>query len=97
MCHQDQGSQYTSYEYVNMVLKSNMRLSYSTPGTPTDNPGQESFFGRLKNECQDDFNEAKNFRQLEKIIKNRVKYYNKKRLHRSLGCISPWRFTKQFI
>ena len=74
-----------------------MRLSYSTPGTPTDNPGQESFFGRLKDECQDDFNEAKDFRKLEKIIKKRIKYYNKKRLHRSLECKTPWRFTKQFI
>ena len=97
LCHQDQGSQYTSYEYVNTVLQSNMRLSYSTPGTPTDNPGQESFFGRLKDECQDDFNEAKDFRKLEKIIKKRIKYYNKKRLHRSLECKTPWRFTKQFI
>ena len=97
LCHQDQGSQYTSYEYVNTVLQSNMRLSYSTPGTPTDNPGQESFFGRLKEECQDDFNEAKNFKQLERIIKKRMSYYNKKRLHRSLKCKSPWRFIKQFI
>jgi transposase InsO family protein len=45
--HQDQGSQYTSYQYVEEVLKFGT-LSYSTPGTPTDNPGQESFSDALK-------------------------------------------------
>ena len=41
LVHQDQGSQYTSYEYVDKVLQT-ATLSYSTPGTPTENPGQES-------------------------------------------------------
>lgn len=48
ICHQDQGSQYTSHEYADTILKSKMRLSYSSTGTPTENPGQESFFGRFK-------------------------------------------------
>jgi transposase InsO family protein len=48
--HQDQGSQYTSYEYVDAVLKNRHILSYSTPGTLTENPRQESFFGRFKDE-----------------------------------------------
>lgn len=50
--HSDQGSQYTSYEYVTDILKLGI-LSYSNPGTPTENSGQESFFGRLKGECRD--------------------------------------------
>ena len=82
--HQDQGSQFTSYEYVDKVLKNKMILSYSTPGTPTDNPGQESFFGRLKDECQDEFNEAKNFKEIKKIMKRKINYYNKKRIHTSI-------------
>src|SRR3990167_7781170 len=41
LIHQDQGSQYTSYQYVEAGLKYGI-LSYSTPGTPTENPGQES-------------------------------------------------------
>ncbi|MCG2697779.1 IS3 family transposase [Candidatus Parcubacteria bacterium] len=97
LCHQDQGSQYTGYSYVDFVLKSNMRLSYSTPGTPTDNPGQESFFGRLKEECQDEFNETITFKELEKFINKRMKYYNRKRIHTSADYQSPIKFTKLFI
>jgi len=95
--HQDQGSQFTSYRYVDIVLKNKIILSYSTPGTPTDNPGQESFFGRLKDECQDEFNEAKNIKQLKKILKRRINYYNKKRIHTSIQYKSPERYTINFI
>jgi transposase InsO family protein len=97
LSHSDQGSQYTSYEYTDCVLKSNMILSYSTPGTPTENPGQESFFGRLKEECQDEFNEIKSFEELEKFIKKRMKYYNTNRIHTSTGLKSPLKFTRSFI
>lgn len=97
LSHSDQGSQYTSYEYTDRVLKSNMILSYSTPGTPTENPGQESFFGRLKEECQDEFNEIKSFEELEKFIAKRMRYYNSKRIHTSAGFKSPFKFTQSFI
>jgi transposase InsO family protein len=97
LCHSDQGSQYTSYEYTDRVLKSNMILSYSTPGTPTENPGQESFFGRLKEDCQDEFNEIKSFEELEKFIAKRIKYYNTKRIHTSAGFKAPLKFTQIFI
>jgi putative transposase len=97
ICHQDQGSQYTSYEYVDYGLKLNMRLSYSTPGTPTDNPGQESFFGRFKEENQGEFNEIESFKELEKYIKKRIDYYNKRRIHTSVKYQAPMKFTKLFI
>ena len=97
LCHQDQGSQYTSYEYVDAVLKSNMRLSYSTPGTPTENPGQESFFGRFKDENQDEINEIGDFKELKRFIVRRINYYNRKRIHTSTGYKTPLKFTNQFI
>ena len=97
ICHQDQGSQYTSYEYVEQVLKSKMILSYSTPGTPTDNPGQESFFGRLKDECRDEINEITDFKELKKFISKRINYYNHKRIHTSINYQAPLKFTKKFI
>lgn len=97
LCHSDQGSQYTSYIYANLVLMSNMILSYSTPGTPTENPGQESFFGRLKEDCQDEFNEIKTFNELERYLAKRMKYYNTKRIHTSTGLKAPLKFTQTFI
>lgn len=97
ICHQDQGSQYTSHKYADAVLKSKMVLSYSTPGTPTENPGQESFFGRFKDECQEEINDIENFKQLKKFIQKRMNYYNNERLHTSLKNQTPKKFTKLFI
>jgi len=97
LCHSDQGSQYTSYEYVDRVIKHNLRLSYSTPGTPTDNPGQESFFGRLKEERQDEISEVSDFKELQRFLRGKIRYYNRRRLHTSLGNQAPLKFTKQFI
>jgi len=97
ICHQDQGSQYTSYDYVEEVLKSKITLSYSTPGTPTENPGQESFFGRLKDECKDEFKEMETFEKLKKLISKKISYYNNERLHTSIGLQSPRKFTLNFI
>lgn len=97
LCHQDQGSQYTSYEYTNAVMKNKVILSYSTPGTPTENPGQESFFGRFKEEWQDEYNEIDNFKDLEKFIIKKLKYYNEKRIHTSIGLQAPQKFTAKFI
>lgn len=97
LCHQDQGSQYTGYEYTDAVMKNNIILSYSTPGTPTENPGQESFFGRFKDEWQDEYNEINNFKDLEKFIIKKLNYYNEKRIHTSVGCQAPQKFTANFI
>lgn len=96
-CHQDQGSQYTSYEYVEEVLKNKIVLSYSTPGTPTENPGQESFFGRMKDECKDELLEMKTFEELKKLIVRKIRYYNNERIHTSINLQSPKKFTSNFI
>jgi len=97
LCHSDQGSQYTSYEYVDEVLKNKIALSYSTPGVPTENPGQESFFGRLKDECKDEFREMETFEELNKLIAKKIGYYNNERLHTSLCLRAPRKFTLDFI
>lgn len=94
--HSDQGSQYTSYEYVNAVLQIGT-ISYSTPGTPTENPGQESFFGRFKDEWRDEINELNSFREVKKFIEKKIKYYNFKRLHTSIGNQTPYFFTKDSL
>ncbi len=97
LCHSDQGSQYTSYEYIDMVLKNKIILSYSTPGTPTENPGQESFFGRFKDENKHEFLEIETFEELKKLISKRISYYNGKRLHTSINLKSPKKYTLNFI
>lgn len=94
--HQDRGSQYTSHAYVQAAL-SWTRLSYSNPGTPTHNPGQESFFGRFKDQWKDEIAEIETFEELEKFVKAKINYYNYERRHTSIGNISPYKFTKSFL
>jgi len=94
--HSDQGSQFTSYEYVNAILKIG-KLSYSTPGTPTENPGQESFFGRFKDEWKEEIKELQSFSEVEKFIESKIKYYNFKRLHTSIKNQTPYFFTKNSL
>jgi putative transposase len=96
LIHQDRGSQYTSHLYVRSVL-SMARISYSNPGTPTHNPGHESFFGRFKDEWRDEIAEIETFEELERFIKNKINYYNQERRHTSIGNISPQKFTKSFL
>jgi len=96
LCHQDRGSQYTSHAYVQAALEWTT-LSYSNPGTPTHNPGQESFFGRLKDQWRDEIAEIETFEQLEMFVKDKINYYNYERRHTSIGNISPYKFTKSFL
>lgn len=94
--HQDRGSQYTSYAYVDTVLRVGT-LSYSSPGTPTDNGGQESFFGRFKDEWRDDMSELQDIQKVERFIRNKIQYYNHHRLHTSIGYQTPFAFTKSVL
>ena len=96
LLHQDRGSQYTSHQYVKAGLEFG-RLSYSDPGTPTHNPGQESFFGRFKDEWKEEIAEIETFENLTKFVKAKIKYYNYERRHTSIGLVTPWDFTKSFL
>jgi putative transposase len=94
--HSDRGSQYTSYEYAEAAIKLG-KLSYSTPGTPTENPGQESFFGRFKDEWKEEIKELKSFPEVKKFIQSKIKYYNYQRLHTSIQNQTPYFFTKNAL
>ena len=94
--HQDRGTQYTSHIYVKEALEFTT-LSYSNPGTPTHNPGQESFFGRFKDEWKTEIAEIETFEELEKFVEQKIKYYNYERRHTSIGLVTPWEHTKMFL
>ncbi len=92
--HQDQGSVFKAYKYVQELIKRGITLSYSRKGTPSDNPEMESFFGRMKKEKKQFFIEAETLKELEQMIHDAIKYYNTKRRHSSLGNKSPDNFIK---
>jgi len=95
--HQDQGSPYTSGDYVTAVLENQAFVSFSRPATPGDNPVNESFFSRFKAEWGEQVVEAKTFEALRQLVSQAIAYYNTERYHTSIGCQTPTQFTKQFF
>ena len=93
--HQDQGSVYTGYEYVGELVKGGVKVSYSRVGTPSDNPGMESFFGRLKDEWADVFAAAQTESEVIELINRALSYYNEKRRHSSIDYLAPDDFIKR--
>jgi transposase InsO family protein len=90
--HSDQGLQYCSYEYVNILKDYGIEISMSGKANPYDNAKIESFFRTLKVEEVYMF-EYETYKDiLERIPYFIEEVYNKKRLHSSLGYMPPEEF-----
>ncbi len=91
--HSDQGSQYTSHDYLRLLEKDNVLLSMSDVGRCYDNAMQESFWGTLKTECADrPFPSRAAARQA--IFEYIEVWYNRQRRHSALGYLSPCAFEQ---
>ncbi len=66
--HQDQGSPYTSGDYVTTVLENQVFVSSSQPAIPGDNPVNESFFSGFKAEWSEQVVEMKTFETLCRLL-----------------------------
>ena len=90
--HSDQGVQYASHEYVDMLEKHGIRVSMSRRGNPYDNAFAESFMKTLKAE-EVYMNEYRTFDEAHVNIKEFIEeVYNSKRLHSSIGYVPPNEF-----
>lgn len=93
--HSDQGVQYASNQYVNLLKDHNFQISMSRKGNPYDNAFVESFIKTLKYE-EVHLNEYDTFSDaLDNIGRFIDDVYNKKRLHSSLGYKSPDDFERE--
>lgn len=93
--HSDQGSQYTSATYLNCLAAARSQLSMSRVGNCYDNAVMESFFGTLKTECvTGPFLTRAQARTT--IFEYMEVWYNRQRLHSTLGYYSPVAFEQQF-
>lgn len=93
--HHDQDSVYTSYDWTGQLLRQDMlRLSYALNGA-RDNPVIESFFGRFKTEGLSRFLAADDLDELERIVAERIDYYNCVRRHSSLDYRPPQTMLQQ--
>lgn len=86
--HTDQGSQYTSYDYGQVLDDARVLASMGSVGDAYDNALAESFVDSLKTELISDRVWRTNT-QLEFAILEYVAWFNTRRLHSSLGNIPP--------
>jgi putative transposase len=92
--HSDQGSQYTSAAYRTCLNTAQVQLSMSGVGNCYDNAVMESFFGTLKTECVT--HPFLTCAQAHTTIFEYLEvWYNRKRLHSTLGYHSPVDYEKQ--
>ena len=93
--HSDQGVQYASVEYVEMLEGSGAVLSMSHAGCPWENGRCESFIKTLKHEEID----ARPYRTLEELAAHVEEFieriYNPVRLHSALAYLSPVEFEQR--
>lgn len=92
--HSDQGVQYAAHEYVDLLREHGFQISMSRKGNPFDNAMVESFFKTLKSE-EVYLWEYETLADVEKRIPYFIEeVYNQKRLHSSLGYLSPNEFEQ---
>lgn len=90
--HTDRGSQYTADEYLALLKAHGIQVSMSDKGNPYDNAMMESFFSTLRAELTD--LERFPTRQMARtaVFEFIEVFYNRQRLHSSLGYRSPLTF-----
>jgi putative transposase len=86
--HSDRGCQYASSDFRNAVANAGGIQSMSGAGNPYDNACAESFFKALKVEWLG-HRHFETRRQASGAVSEYLLYYNRKRLHSSLGYLSP--------
>jgi transposase InsO family protein len=94
--HSDQGSQYTSEDYLALLAKHHMTVSMSRAGDCYDNAMMESFWGTLKAECASAPFATRAAARVA-IFDYLEVWYNRQRLHSALDYTSPARFERQQV
>ena len=95
--HSDQGVQYCSDEYTELLNEWKFQISMSRKGNPYDNAWAESFMRILKYEeiylCEyETYEDVVN--RLPRFIED---IYNRKRIHSSIGYLTPEEFEWQIM
>jgi putative transposase len=90
--HSDQGIQYAALEYVNSLHARQVQISMSAQGEPRENGYAERLIRTVKEEevdLSDYLNYADAYRQIGRFLED---VYNTKRIHSSLGYLTPLEF-----
>lgn len=93
--HSDQGFQYTSHAYHNMLPKVSAQISMSRRGNCLDNASMESFFSHLKTEGLYPY-DIRNLAEAQRRIEKYIRFYNRRRPQRKLNKLTPVEYRRQF-
>ena len=93
--HTDRGCQYTSWDFRREVAAIGGIQSMSRPGTPYDNACAETFFKTVKTEWMERFH-FRTRQEARDAIAKYILFYNRVRIHQSLGYLTPVEFEKTF-
>ncbi|OOG79690.1 transposase, partial [Hydrogenophaga sp. A37] len=93
--HSDRGRQYCSGEFQDALKDWKMRSSMSRKGNCWDNAPTESFWGRLKTASVHGHKFATRD-QAKQAVMDWMAFYNHRRLHSSLGYLSPMKFEQRW-
>lgn len=94
--HSDRGGQYASVTYQALLASFDITVSMSRTADPYDNALMESCIGTLKTECADHVFPSRQ-RARSEIFAYLEGWYNRQRLHSSLGYLSPDQFEQRFL
>jgi putative transposase len=94
--HSDRGSQYCSHEYRRMLEGFNMLASMSAAGNCYDNAPMESFWATLKTELVFHRRFSTRRQAIGEITEYIEVFYNRQRLQKQLGYLSPAAYERQF-
>jgi transposase InsO family protein len=94
--HSDQGSQYCSEEYRNILQQRGIEVSMSRRGNCYDNAPMESFWGTLKQELVHHRHYATRREAMQEIREYIEVFYNRQRCQAKLGFLSPANYAKQY-
>lgn len=95
LLHSDRGSQYSSKEYREIIQSRGMQQSMSAKGDCYDNAPTESFFKTLKVEEVERCTFKTRAEAARTIFQYIEIFYNRERLHSTLGYLSPEDFETQ--
>ena len=95
--HSDRGSQYCSHDFKEQIKYIKCLQSMSSTGNCYDNAVTESFFHTLKTELVYHEKYQTRDQARKSIFKYIEMFYNRKRIHSTLGGVSPYQFEQMRI
>ena len=92
--HTDRGIEYSAGAFKHRIAKLCFTQSMNRPGKVTDNAFIESFFHSMKSETFHGYR-FNDDTEVRSVLNNYLPFYNRARLHSSLGYVSPATFERQ--